>query len=62
MYGQLLEQYRVPMQRLYAIAFKPSSVWMVALTGHTVSQGAFSQWWQVTGCVRICGSSSSVGS
>src|SRR3954471_24616046 len=43
LYGQLFEQYRVPMQRLYVISFRPSSLCVVAATGHTSSHGAVSQ-------------------
>src|SRR6266700_6611366 len=56
--GQLLAQYRVPTQRLYAMSFRPSGLCVVAATGQTFSHGAFSHCMQVTGCVMACGSSS----
>ncbi len=49
LYGQLFAQYRVPMQRLYAMSFVPIAPWAVAFTGQTVSHGAFSQ------CTHIIG-------
>jgi len=49
LYGQLLAQYRVPMQRLYAMSFRPSGLCAVAFTGHTASQGAFSHCMHGTG-------------
>src|SRR6266852_9213945 len=55
LYGQLFEQYRVPMQRLYTISFKPSALCTVAPTGHTCSHGAFSHCWQGTGWKNVGG-------
>src|SRR5688572_25950773 len=49
LYGQLFEQYRVPMHRLYVISLMPSALWLVATTGHTTSHGAFSQCWHSIG-------------
>src|SRR5437773_12035537 len=49
LYGQLFEQYRVPIQRLYTISFNPSALCTVAPTGQTCSHGAFSHCWQGTG-------------
>src|SRR4051812_38848044 len=43
LYGQLFEQYRVPMQRLYVISLSPSALCVVAFTGQTNSHGAVSQ-------------------
>ena len=57
LYGQLLEQYRVPTQRLYTMSLSPSGLCVVAATGHTFSHGAFSHCWQVTGCVTARASS-----
>src|SRR6185295_4397983 len=37
LYGQLLEQYRVPTHRLYTMSFSPSSLCTVAPTGQTTS-------------------------
>ena len=51
LYGQLLAQYRVPTQRLYAMSFRPSGEWTVAATGQTLSHGAFSHCWQAMGCM-----------
>jgi hypothetical protein len=45
----LFEQYRVPTQRLYVISFSPSALCVVAATGQTTSQGAFSQCMQSLG-------------
>ena len=39
------------------MTFKPSSLWTVALTGQTVSHGAFSQCWHIIGSCTISGSS-----
>src|SRR5258708_3357139 len=49
LYGQLLEQYRVPTQRLYTMSFRPSVECVVAPTGQTGSHGAFSHCMQLTG-------------
>src|ERR1035438_5979762 len=46
LYGQLLEQYRVPTQRLYTMSFRPSVLCTVAPTGQTTSQGAFLPVWE----------------
>ena len=37
------------------MTFRPSSLWTVALTGQTVSHGAFSQCWHIIGCDTISG-------
>src|SRR5258708_34539536 len=58
LYGQLFEQYRVPMQRLYTMSFKPSELCTVAPTGQTCSHGAFSHCWQGTGWKNVSGLSS----
>jgi len=56
LYGQLFEQYRVPMHRLYTMALSPSLSWTVAATGQTCSHGAFSQCMHGTGWKTTWGS------
>ncbi len=56
--GQLLAQYRVPTQRLYAMSFSPSGLCVVAATGQTFSHGAFSHCMHGSGCSTARGSSS----
>jgi hypothetical protein len=55
LYGQLFAQYRVPMQRLYVISFRPSLLCDVAATGQTYSHGAVSQCWHSIGWKRTFG-------
>jgi hypothetical protein len=51
-----LAQYRVPMQRLYAMSLSPSGLCTVAFTGHTFSQGASSQCTHASGWKATAGS------
>src|SRR6185437_1925280 len=55
LYGQLLEQNRVPTQRLYTCTFRPSESCTVASTGQTSSHGACSHIMHGTGWLNIVG-------